>query len=374
MPDTTDSFVGDTRLSDPAPSPPVHYAEQALLGALLLSPERLTTVGALESGHFGDPAHAALFAAMSTLSPPDPAVHTREPVWLNSALDHARRQARGLTASYLHTLIGICPDPAHAPAYAQIVRSEHARRTLRSHAGNLARTAGDPALPHPAAVLDHADGLTRYLDQLAGQFAPRPGSLPRTPLPPERPKTATEDVLDEERLLLAVATAHPDELTGMRWLQPEDFALPLHGQLYRCLTLLARRGAVIDPVTVLWEAQHHGLTAQDADPGDLLALLSTSAGSTEHWGRRILQRALLHQAHTTAEAIRILTEDPANTVHQLVTTSRRALADLTAIRTRWQPPVTPQPPTRSRAPRTTAAARAGPLRTTAAASATRASR
>ncbi|GAA2255025.1 DnaB-like helicase N-terminal domain-containing protein [Streptomyces amakusaensis] len=373
MPGTTDPY-GDESAA-PAPSPPVYYAEQALLGALLLTPERLKRIGVLEAGHFGDPAHAALFAAMGAVSPPNAAVHVKEPVWLTTVLDRARCQARGLTASYLHTLIHVCPDPAHAPAYAQIVRSEHARRTLRSHAGHLARVAGDPGLPNPAAtVLNRADVLARYLDRLAGEFAPHPGSLPRTPLSPERQKEATEEVLDEERLLLAVATAHPDELAGMRWLQPDDFALPLHGQLYRCLTLLDRRGAVVDPVTVLWEAQQHGLTAQGADPGDLLALLSAHAGSTEHWGRRILQRALLHQARTTAETIHTLADDPANSVHQLVTGSRRSLADLTAIRTRWRPPITPQPPARSRAPRTTAAVRAGPPRTTAPGSPVRTSR
>ncbi|MFI1885959.1 DnaB-like helicase N-terminal domain-containing protein [Streptomyces jumonjinensis] len=360
---------------DPAPSPPVHYAEQALLGALLLNPARLDTLGPLEAVQFHNPAHAAVFAAMSTLPPPEAAVHAKEPVWLTAVLDHARHDARVLTASYLHTLVQACPDPRHAPAYARMIRSDHARRTLRTHAGRLAQTATTPLQPDPAtAVLAQADILAQHLDGLAAQFAPHPGSLPRTPAPRDPPRNTGPDVLDEERMLLATATAHPGDLARMRWLLPADFALPLHAALFHCLTSLAHRGEPVDPVTVLWEAQHRGLLLHDITPADLLGLLSTHAGSPEHWGDKILRRALLHQAHTTAERIRTLADDPANSVHQLVTGSRRALADLTAIRTRWRPPITPRPPARSRAPRTVAAARAGPPRTTAPSSPVRTSR
>ncbi|MFI1013125.1 DnaB-like helicase N-terminal domain-containing protein [Streptomyces sp. NPDC020965] len=377
MPDTIDPCGDGTGAGpdDPEPSPPVHYAEQALLGALLLEPHRLGTLGSLGAAQFGDPAHAALFAAMGALAPPEAAVHASEPVWLSSVLDHARRDARGLTAAYLHALVQACPDPRHTAAYTQMIRADHARRTLRTHAGSLAQTATVPVQPDPAsAVLAQADTLARYLDDLTGQFAPHPGSLPRTPAPPDPPRNTGSDVLDEERLLLATATAHPGEMARMRWLLPVDFALPVHAALFHCLTALAHRGEPIDPVTVLWEAQHRGLL-RDTAPAHILNLLATPAGSVEHWGGKVLQRALLHQARTTANLIRSYADDPANSVHQLVTGSRRALADLTAVRARWQHQHhAPQPPNQRQTPRTTAAARAGPLRTTAPSSPARTSR
>ncbi|MEU5590111.1 hypothetical protein [Streptomyces chrestomyceticus] len=87
-------------------------------------------------------------------------------------------------------------------------------------------------------------------------------------------------------------------------------------------------------------------------------------------GDKLLRRALLAQAHTTALRIRAFTDDAANTPHQLTTGSRRALADLTALRTRWQR-ATHAPAT----PRSPAVPRAGPrLRATAASPATRVSR
>lgn len=75
---------------------------------------------------------------------------------------------------------------------------------------------------------------------------------------------------------------------------------------------------------------------------DLAALAVTQAGQLPVRLRRdprppgILQRALLGQVHTLSVRLRALTDDPANSVHQLITGSRRALAELTALRTRWQ--------------------------------------
>ncbi|MEU7161907.1 DnaB-like helicase N-terminal domain-containing protein [Streptomyces chrestomyceticus] len=361
----------DTGLADAPPPAPVHYAEQALLGALLLEPARLDKLDHLAAEHFSDHAHSALFTAMRTAAVPAADEHRKTPVWLRRVLDAARPQAPGLTASYLHTLVHRCPWPGHAAAYARMIEADHARRTVREHAERLAQAATDASLPDPAAtVLARCDALAGFLEALSGRFAPHPGSLPRTPQPPPARRTAGEEALDEERALLACATARPSRLREMRWLQPEDFALPLHGQLFTCLTALVHRREPIDAVTVLWEAQHQHLLHADFTPADLIDLLATPLGTPEHWGEKILRRALLAQAHTTALHIRAFTDDAANTPHQLATGSRRALADLTALRTRWQR-ATHTPAT----PRSPAVPRAGPrLRTTPAPPTTRVSR
>ncbi|MFH8349785.1 DnaB-like helicase N-terminal domain-containing protein [Streptomyces sp. NPDC018045] len=144
--------------------------------------------------------------------------------------------------------------------------------------------------------------------------------------------------------MLACAVAQPSGLRRMRWLQPDDFALPRHGQHFQCLTALAHRQEPVDAVTVLWEAQHQHLLHSDFTPADLMELLATPVSTPEHGGEKVLQRALLAQAHNTALRIRALTDAPANTPHQLATRSRRALAALTALRTRWQRATQPPHP------------------------------
>ncbi|MFD4177257.1 DnaB-like helicase N-terminal domain-containing protein [Streptomyces anulatus] len=359
MPHSADPYEDDL---DDLPSPrPVHYAEQSLLGALLLDPHRLPDIRGLGAEQFSNHAHGALFQAMRTVPLPDPEDHRSDPAWLNAVLAAARPQAPGLNASYLHTLVQVCPWPQHAPTYARMIQSGHARRTLLIHAQRLDQTATDSTLPNRAvATLAQADAIAQFLDTLSGQFAPHPGSLPRTVLPIQPTARSSEGALDEERLLLATATAHPVALKDMRWLQPDDFTQPLHAALWQCLTSLVHRAEPVDAVTVLWEAQHRGLLTDDLAAGDLMALVSTPVGSAEYWGERILQRALLTRACDVATRIATYVEDPANTTHQLITGSRRALADLTALRTRWQHSTAPTPPTTPRAPRSPAVSRAGP--------------
>ncbi|MFI5751058.1 DnaB-like helicase N-terminal domain-containing protein [Streptomyces sp. NPDC051644] len=347
-----------------APPQPVFHVEQALLGALLLDPHRLSDVTGIAADSFSTAVHVALYAAISTLPPPDPAEHAKNTKWLDRVLATAREQARGLTASYLHTLVQVCPWPRHAPAYARMVEAEHARRRLQRAAERLVQTVHDASLPHPVpAVLAEADALAAVVDDIASRFPPRAGVLPRTPAPPLAIAPDHTEAVEEERLLLATATAHPADIDSLRWLLPDDLTLPLHAGLWQCLTTLARRREAVDPVTVLWEAQQRGLLDAGSEPRDVLRLLAEPAGSVEHWGERALQRSLLATADHTGRRIEAYAGDPANTPFQLVVGARRSLADIGAVRTRWQHATGPVPPQRPRAAPTT---RAGPPTTTAA--------
>lgn len=335
----------------PATPPPVGFAEQALLGALLIDPQQRAAVRGLEPEHFYEQAHRAIFAAVESLPLPDSSAHAEGPVWLSTVLEAARPAAPGLGPSLLHLLVQACPQPRHAAAYARIIRADHARRTLHKHAETLARTATGASLPDPTgAVIAQADSIAKFLDEMAVLFTRHPGSLPRTPLPTDPTRDDGEEALNEEQLLLASATAHPETLEEMRWLQPQDFALPLHAGLFQCLTALARRGDPVDPITVLWEAQHQNLLTGDLTASSLVSLLSEWTGSPEHWGQRILHRALLFTARRVAHRIQAFADDPANTPHQLATGSRRSLAQLHAVRVRYErtrtragPPATPRP-------------------------------
>ncbi|TQL00783.1 DnaB helicase-like protein [Streptomyces puniciscabiei] len=161
------------------------HVEQALLGALLLDPHRLSNVSGIAADSFTTAAHAALYAAISTLPPPDPAEHVKNTKWLDQVLATSRQRARGLTPSYLHTLVQVCPWPRHAPAYARMVEAGHARRRLQTAAERLIQTVDDASHPHPVEkVLAEADALTTVVGDIASRFPPRAGVLPRTAAPP----------------------------------------------------------------------------------------------------------------------------------------------------------------------------------------------
>ncbi|PKT72330.1 replicative DNA helicase [Streptomyces populi] len=368
MPRTPET--GEDDLAGIPPPDPVFHVEQALLGAFLLEPHRLGDVTGITGASFGHYAHTALFAAIRSLPVPDPAEHAKNTQWLDAVLTTARQQARGLTPSYLHDLIQLCPQPRHAPAYARIVEAEHSRRLLRAAAQHLTQTTRDTSLPHPVpTAFAEADALAAVVDDVATRFPPRSSSLPRTVTPPAAIHGG-EEAAGEERLLLAAATARPADVGRMRWLTADDFTRPFHAGLWRCLNTLIRRGTPVDPVTVLWEAQHRGLLGTEVEPEHLLGLLTEPAGSPEHWGELVLQRSVLTTAHHIGQRIEAFIDDPATTPCQLVVGSRRALADLSAIRTRWQQATSSSPapanrPTRPTAARTTSAPRAGPPRTAA---------
>ncbi|WP_044378592.1 DnaB-like helicase N-terminal domain-containing protein [Streptomyces noursei] len=350
------------------PTPPVFFAEQALLGALLLEPHRLGEVPGIGPEAFSTAAHSAVFAAIRSLPAPDPDLHAQNTAWLDKVLASARKQARGLSASYLHTLIQVCPRPRHAPAYARMIEAEHARRTVRTGAQRLGQAAGDRTHPQPVPrALVAADTLTDSVDRLAATFPSGPASLPRTPAPTLAPAHDGEEAAaEEERSLLAAATARPAVIDQMRWLTADDFVHPRNAGLWQAATALARRHAAVDPVTVLWEAQHHALLASGAEPAELLqALAGPAAGDPHYWGERILQRSVLATAHHVARHIEALTNDPATTPQQLLLGSRRALASLNTVRARWHQATSPTPPPPPHASKAPARTRAGPPRTTA---------
>ncbi|MFD6343447.1 DnaB-like helicase N-terminal domain-containing protein [Streptomyces roseolus] len=344
---------------DPTPAPPpVFHAEQALLGALLLDPRRLGDVTGICADSFSTAAHASLFAAINALPPPEPDEHARNTTWLNKVLASGRQQARGLTASYLHTLIQVCPWPRHAAAYARMVEAEHARRRLRAAAEHLLQTAHDASLPEPVpSVVAEADALAAVVDDIATRFPPRGGVLPRTPVSPPAVVPDHTEAAEEEQLLLATAAARPADIESVRWLLPEDFTQPLHAGLWQCLTTLVRRHEPVDPVTVLWEAQQRGLLHDGSEPSDVLRLLAEPAGSVEHWSQRALMRSLLTTVDDAARRIQAYSDDSMNTPFQLVAGARRTLADIGAVRTRWQHATGRPLPQRARAAPTT---RAGP--------------
>lgn len=103
-------------------------AEQALLGALLMSPETIHDIdGAVRGEHFAEPFHGRLFEAVRQAALKGRAVDPRlladgfeaDPAW---------RELGGI--GYLGNLIDHAPPPTTAPDFARSVAGLHTRREL----------------------------------------------------------------------------------------------------------------------------------------------------------------------------------------------------------------------------------------------------
>ncbi|MFC9329060.1 DnaB-like helicase N-terminal domain-containing protein [Kitasatospora sp. NPDC057015] len=322
---------------------PLLRGEQAVLGAVLLDPPQLGYLDWLEPRDFYRPAHQAIFAAMRTLRAVGLPTLTAEGevplAWLTDTFTEAGKHVRGLTASYQHTLIAACPQPARAPIYGRMVLEGSIHRTVAEHATRLLSVADEGARQHTAeGTIAQADILAGVLADLARRWGthPRPQAPPASPpaviAPPPTP--AQED----EQFLLALLVHQDGAIEGVfDWLRPGDFADPRHGQLYRCLGALHHRGEPIDPVTTLWEVQRRGLLAQGALTEEHLAFVLGSgvAGSAEWLGEQVLSGSVNRTASAAAQQIVAQTDDDRLAPGQLINQALHALGPVDDVRARW---------------------------------------
>jgi replicative DNA helicase len=192
--------------------PPPHNiaAEQAVLGAVMLSPAALTEVRAIIDGtEFYRPAHALIWETVTALAERgDP----HDPLTVGAALGRDMSRAGG--APYLHTLIASVPTAANGGYYAHIVRDlAYARQVLEASArlADAAQTAtGDAAADLRAKVAAEAAALA----EADRRGWPDPVPLSSTPEVPEFPLWALPGWLGEYAACVAEVTQTPADLAG----------------------------------------------------------------------------------------------------------------------------------------------------------------
>ncbi|WP_328946018.1 hypothetical protein OG259_35840 [Streptomyces sp. NBC_00250] len=100
---------------EPTERPPLYYAEQALLGAVLLQPQLLLALEDLDTSAFDSPVHAAVFAAMHDVPAPEEATSVGGLDWLNTVLAKARTQTPGLPPRTCTIWSPPAPSPSTPP-------------------------------------------------------------------------------------------------------------------------------------------------------------------------------------------------------------------------------------------------------------------
>ncbi|MEV0188447.1 DnaB-like helicase N-terminal domain-containing protein [Kitasatospora purpeofusca] len=323
---------------------PQMEAEQAVLGAILLAPELLRDVaGWLRPEHFYRPAHAALFEvllAQGAAGHPDPPPDADgvSSAWATRAMASAAEASPGFTPGYGHTLIAACPVTGHAAAYGRMVLETAVRRQVHEHAHRLLAAARTGAV-------DGTLRLTGDLRAAIGQLADTWGSLDESPQPTpgpwplELPPPAVEETLRQEAALLASLTALPREVRDIsRWLHPVDFLDRGHRAVYRAVAALAHRGKPIDPLTVLWEVQHHGDLASGATTASAVRSVTRAgfSGDPGYWAEQVLQASVLRSAITSAGTVRMLSLDASLPAARLLGSALRTLRGTEAVQKRWR--------------------------------------
>ncbi|MFJ9446745.1 DnaB-like helicase N-terminal domain-containing protein [Kitasatospora sp. NPDC101235] len=320
-------------------------AEQALLGALLLSPPELDSVASwLRSSHFLRPAHAALYEvllAQRTAGHPGAAEGADDKQLRDFALEAmaaAGAASRGLSPSYGASLIAACPYPRHARAYARMVLESSIRRQVHERAHRLQHAARTGDLD---GVLELTGELRQAVHELAdlwGALDERPRPLPG-PWPLELADAVRESTTVDEAALLSSATAAPDGLQQIvRWLRPGDFLDRGHGAVYQALAALARRGEPVDTLTVLWEAQQQGAIACGAVTADGVRAATRDGftGDPQYWGERVLRASVLRHSAASAGVVRLLARDVSLPAARLLGCALHTLGLAEAVQDRWR--------------------------------------
>jgi replicative DNA helicase len=200
--------AGDAIDGDPLPhSIP---AEQAVLGAVMLSPAVLGEVRAvLDGSEFYRPAHALVWETVTALADRgDP----HDPLTVGARLGKDIARAGG--APYLHTLIASVPGVANAAYYAHIIRDLAYARDVLAASHRLTEAAwqasGDPESELRATVAAEAAALA----QAGRRGWPDPVLLSATPEVPPFPVWALPGWLGEYAASVAEVTQTPPDLAG----------------------------------------------------------------------------------------------------------------------------------------------------------------
>lgn len=151
-----------------------HQAERATLGAMLLTPTAVETVGDILYGtEFDQPAHELVYQAILAVHLEG---HQADMVTVCAYLEETGNLRRAGGAPYLHTLANSVPTPENAAHYAGIVADRAARRRLIT-AGTRIRelgyaTGNDITTSVDAATTELAKATTEHTTSTDSSWTP----------------------------------------------------------------------------------------------------------------------------------------------------------------------------------------------------------
>jgi replicative DNA helicase len=147
------------------------------------------------------------------------------------------------------------------------------------------------------------------------------------------------DLLDVEYVTVGALMLAPQQLDTVRtWLQPDDFARPLCGEIYEAMLDMHGRQERIDPVTVLVQLHRHGRVRSDGRPGpEILTMVQAVPTPTAaaFYGRLVLEDALFRRLEQVGTRLAQIGNDRRGRIEDALDHATAQQQTLSALRDRW---------------------------------------
>jgi replicative DNA helicase len=241
------------------------HAERAVIGALLLEPQRYAEVREwLEPDDFLGLAEQRTYEAMRTL------VDGGRQLTPSSVNEHLAARYPELRhrpdATFLVSCMQECPVPSRVAIYGRMVLDSSIRRRIGAQAAGLRHRAEEAATSQDLnLVFGLVDKVRRDVERLhtrevkaTGTYAPSPLKVDELPSAPTA--SGHHDVAVERTAVLAMVNQPLALPRVSTWLERSDFHDPECALVYGELQSMVASRQPVDPLTVAWRVSRRSVT------------------------------------------------------------------------------------------------------------------
>jgi replicative DNA helicase len=242
------------------------HAERAVIGALLLEPQRYREVAEwLEPDDFDGVAERQAYEAMRSLVDKG---RQLTPAAVNEhLLANASAKPLHADAAFLVTCMQECPVPSRVAIYGRMVLDSSIRRRIGSQAAGLRHRAEQATTSHDLTlVFGMVDRVRRDVERLhqrevkaTGAHAPSP--LKVDELPPAPGASGHHEASVERAAVLALVNQPLALARVSTWLERTDFNDAECALVYGELQSMRESRQPIDALTVAWRVSRRSATA-----------------------------------------------------------------------------------------------------------------
>jgi replicative DNA helicase len=290
------------------------HAERAVIGALLLEPERYREVQEwLEPEDFDGAAERQAYEVMRSLVDQGGQL---TPAAVNERLNaEAAEKPLHADAAFLVGCMQECPVPSRVAIYGRMVLDSSIRRRISAQAVALRHRAEQAATSHDLnLVFGMVDRVRRDVERLHQREVTATGALAPSPLKveelPSAPSASDRHEVSVERAAVQALVNQPLVLARVStWLERSDFKDSECALVYGELQSMMDSRQPIDALTVAWRVSRRSATAS------VVALLEVQQAGPRVLDATIAARRVLEQSVRSAviDASAALENVPVNT-------------------------------------------------------------